>query len=155
MARQNIFEAELRWDDSDPVGYRAAVADMTKALGAKALSVRVFEVPPGESLCPYHYVYEEVWLIVLEGSILLRTPAGEETIGRGSVAAFPAGPAGAHKTTNRGRETARLLMFSSAREPAVAVYPDSDKIGVWTGNDADQVILHRRDGSVGYYDGEA
>ncbi len=45
-------------------------------------------------------------------------------------------------------------MFSSAREPAVAVYPDSDKIGVWSGNDADKLMVHRRDGSVGYYDGE-
>jgi hypothetical protein len=42
-----------------------------------------------------------------------------------------------------------------ACEPAVAVYPDSDKVVVWTGNDDDHVILHRRDGDVGYYDGEA
>ena len=45
-------------------------------------------------------------------------------------------------------------MFSSAREPAVAVYPDSDKIGVWPGNEDDRVMLHRRDGAVDYYDGE-
>jgi hypothetical protein len=45
-------------------------------------------------------------------------------------------------------------MFSSAREPAVAVYPDSNKIGVWPGNEADKVMLHRRDGAVGYYEGE-
>jgi len=47
-----------------------------------------------------------------------------------------------------------LLMFSSAREPAVAVYPDSDKIGVWPGNDDDKVMLRRCDGHVDYYDGE-
>ena len=29
-------------------------------------------------------------------------------------------------------------MWSSAREPAVAVYPDSDKIGVWPGNSDDK-----------------
>ncbi len=46
-------------------------------------------------------------------------------------------------------------MFSSAREPSVAVYPDSDKIGVWPGNEADKVMLHRADGNVDYYDGEA
>ena len=45
-------------------------------------------------------------------------------------------------------------MFSSAREPAVAVYPDSDKIGVWPGNDDDRVMLRRADGNVEYYDGE-
>ncbi len=46
-------------------------------------------------------------------------------------------------------------MFSSAREPSVALYPDSDKIGVWPGNDADTLMLRRADGHVDYYDGES
>jgi hypothetical protein len=46
-------------------------------------------------------------------------------------------------------------MFSSAGEPAVAVYPDSDKIGVWPGNSDDHVMLRRADGDVGYYEGES
>jgi hypothetical protein len=45
-------------------------------------------------------------------------------------------------------------MFPSAHEPAVAVYPDSDKIGVWPGDADDNVMLRRADGHVGYYDGE-
>jgi hypothetical protein len=36
----------------------------------------------------------------------------------------------------------------------VAVYPDSDKVGVWPGNDADNLMLRRADGDVPYYDGE-
>jgi hypothetical protein len=46
-------------------------------------------------------------------------------------------------------------MFSSAAEPAVAVYPDSDKIGVWTGNSDDEFMFRRADGAVAYYDREA
>jgi len=46
------------------------------------------------------------------------------------------------------------MMFSRASELAVAVYPDSDKIGVWTGEDADELMLRRADGSVDYWDGE-
>ena len=57
--------------------------------------------------------------------------------------------------TNRGETPARLLMFSSSREPAVAVYPDSDKIGVWVPGGADNVMLRREEGNVEYYDGEA
>jgi len=64
------------------------------------------------------------------------------------------GPTGAHKATNRGEAPARILMFSSTRTPAVAVYPDSDKIGVWPGNPDDEVMLRRADGDVGYWDGE-
>ena len=46
-------------------------------------------------------------------------------------------------------------MFSSAFEPAVAVYPDSDKVGVRVPGGADNVMLRRADGNAGYYDGEA
>jgi uncharacterized cupin superfamily protein len=92
--------------------------------------------------------------LVLDGELLLRVPDGEEQIGRGDVIAFPAGPDGAHKLTNRGQAAARIVMFSSAHEPAVAVYPDSDKAGVWTGNDADEFMLRRAEGHLGYYDGE-
>ena len=46
------------------------------------------------------------------------------------------------------------MMFSSAREPAVAVYPDSDKIGVWPGRDSDTVMVKRADGAVDYWEGE-
>ncbi len=127
---------------------------LARALEAKELSVNLFEIPPGESLCPYHYEYNEEWLLVLDGDLLLRVPDGEEQIGRGDVVAFPAGPEGAHKLTNRAEAPARIVMFSSAHEPAVAVYPDSDKIGVWSGNDADSFMLRRGDGHVGYFEGE-
>jgi hypothetical protein len=47
-----------------------------------------------------------------------------------------------------------MIMFSSSREPAVAVYPDSDKVGLWTGNDADDWMFHRAGAKVPYYEGE-
>ena len=34
-------------------------------------------------------------------------------------------------------------MFSSSRVPAVSVYPDSDKIWVWSGNEPDEPIFKR------------
>ena len=145
---------ECAYDAGDPAGYRSGVADISKALGAHALAVKLFELPSGQSLCPYHYEYEEEWLVVLDGTVLVRTPDGEETLQRGEIVQFPAGPAGAHKVTSSGDSTARVMMFSSARQPSVAVYPDSDKIGVWPGNADDEVMLRREDGQVGYWDGE-
>jgi uncharacterized cupin superfamily protein len=130
------------------------VASIGRAAGGKELSVRLFEIPTGESLCPYHYEYVEEWLLVLDGDLVLRVPSGEEHVGRGDVVCFPAGPEGGHKLTNRSSETARIVMFSSAQEPSVSVYPDSDKIGVWPGIEADTVMLRRSDGHVGYYEGE-
>jgi hypothetical protein len=44
-------------------------------------------------------------------------------------------------------------MYSEVRYPAATVYPDSDKIAVWTGNEADNLIT-TRSSAVDYYDGE-
>jgi uncharacterized cupin superfamily protein len=154
MPHPNLFNAEFEYDQDDPAGYRTGAAMIGQEAGGKELSVRLFEIPPGESLCPYHYEYVEEWLLVLEGDLVLRVPSGEEEVGRGDVVCFPAGPDGAHKLTNRGDAAARIVMFSSAHEPSVAVYPDSDKIGVWSGNDADKLMVRRKDGQVGYWDGE-
>ena len=153
LRKANVLGA-FEYDDTDPAGYRSGMAHLDKAVGSEALAVKAFELPPGQSVCPYHYEYEEEWLLVLEGAVLVRTPTGEQELTAGEIVCFAPGPAGAHKVSNRTKQTARIVMFSSAREPAVAVYPDSDKIGVWPGNDEDRVMLRRRDGQVEYYDGE-
>jgi hypothetical protein len=48
----------------------------------------------------------------------------------------------------------RLLMYSTVSEPAVAVYPDSDKTGVWPGDSRDKIMV-RRGSRVDYWEGEA
>ena len=154
MARPNVFTGEFEYDDDDRDGYRAGMARVGQKAGGKELAVKLFEIPPGQSLCPYHYEYVEEWLIVLDGALTLRVPDGERRLERGEVVCFPTGPDGAHKVSNAGPEAARILMFSSAAEPAVAVYPDSDKIGVWPPNPDDKVMLRREDGQRDYYDRE-
>ena len=154
MEPPNVYTATCEYDDADPEGFRAGIARVGAAAGGNALSVRVFELPPGQSVSPYHYEYEEEWVIVLSGDVVVRVPDGELQLGEGGVACFPPGPPGAHRVANRSDASARVVMFSSAREPAVAVYPDSDKIGVWPGNPDDVVMLRRADGHRDYYDGE-
>jgi uncharacterized cupin superfamily protein len=154
MKRANLWSDDYELDASDPDGYRAAMAHVGKTAGGDELAVKAFELPPGESLCPYHYEYVEEWLLVLDGSVLVRVPQGEHELQRGDLVCFARGAEGGHKVSNSGEQTARVLMFSSAREPSVAVYPDSDKIGVWPGDSADTLMLRRADGHVDYYDGE-
>ena len=67
---------------------------------------------------------------------------------------FPPGPAGAHAVRNDSDEMVRVLMYSTTRYPSVTSYPDSDKVGVWTG-DPEQDLVVRRSSAVEYYDGEA
>jgi uncharacterized cupin superfamily protein len=54
---------------------------------------------------------------------------------------------------NDSEDTVRVLMFSTVEQPAVTVYPDSDKIGIWTGNERDDVMT-TRDSAVDYWHGE-
>jgi uncharacterized cupin superfamily protein len=155
MSRPNIYDTDFDYDPEDPPGYRAGMIRVGREAGGTDLAVKLFEIPPDESLCPYHYEYEEEWLIVLEGSVDVRVPTGSEHLDRGDVMRFPKGRDGAHKISSPKTGPARILMFSSAREPSVAVYPDSDKLGVWPGDPDDHVMVRRSDGQVPYYDGEA
>lgn len=150
----NVFDATFEYDDTDPDGYRTGAAMVGKAAGGVAENVKLYEMPPGQSLCPYHYEYEEEWLLLFSGTLLLRAPDGERPLQAGELVCFPAGPDGAHKVTNTGDEPARLLMWSTAREPAVAVYPDSDKIGVFVSHPDDNLLLRREDGHRDYWDRE-
>lgn len=154
VRRANILSVDCAYDETDPDGFRSGLADVSQAVGGEALAVKVYELPAGESVCPYHYEYEEEWLLILDGTVVVRTPEGEEEVARGEMVRFPPGPTGAHRAINRGDAVARIVMFSNAREPAVAVYPDSDKIGVWPGNPDDKVMLRRVDGNVDYWAGE-
>jgi uncharacterized cupin superfamily protein len=155
MSHPNVFTDKYEYDADDPAGYRCAANEVGRAAGGKELSLRAFELPPGEHLCPYHYEYVEEWLVVLSGQVDVRVPSGVEVVAAGGVLCFPIGAAGAHKVSNTsGEAVARILMFSSAATPAVAVYPDSDKIGVWTSDEKDDFRFHRRDGAVPYFDGE-
>jgi uncharacterized cupin superfamily protein len=117
--------------------------DVARALGSADTAMYVYDLAPGASSSPYHYEYEEEWLLVVEGTVALRAPDGEQTLQRGELVRFPPGPEGAHKVMNRSDARARTLMFSSSRVPAVSVYPDSDKIGVWSGNEQDELIFKR------------
>ena len=78
---------------------------------------------------------------------------GERRLRPWDVCAFPVGPDGAHGVRNETATVVRVLMFSEVKVPAATVYPDSDKIGVWTGNRADDVMVPRS-ARVPYYHGE-
>jgi len=150
----NLFDVALEADEADPDGYRARAARVGPLLGASALGLSVYELPSGQSICPYHYEYpEEEWLIVLEGRPTLRDPGGEHELDAWGAVCFPAGPAGAHKVTNRTEERVLVAMLSTKHPTAVAVYPDSDKVGAWSG-DGEVRHLFRRADAVEYYDGE-
>ncbi len=120
---------------------------------AKNTVVSVYEIPPRKSAYPYHYhLKNEETFYILSGRGVLRTPEGERTVGPGELIFFPTGPEGAHKLTNAS-ETENLVYidFDAVQDVDIAIYSDSEKIGVW-GMGVNQVFPQGE--SVGYYDGE-
>jgi uncharacterized cupin superfamily protein len=154
MQRTNIAAPEFEYDAEDPDGFRAGMARLGKLLGAKESGISVYDLSPGQAVCPYHYECgEEEWLLVLAGHPTLRHPGGSDRLGPWDVVCFPRGPEGAHGIRNETDDDARVLMFSTLVIPTATVYPDSDKVGIWTGDPATEVMV-RRDSAVGYYEGE-
>jgi uncharacterized cupin superfamily protein len=130
MKSFNVFAATFEYDD-DPEGYKTGYKRFGPELDAKRLGATIYEIPPGQSLCPYHYETDEEWLMVLQGEITLRHPDGEDVLKPGDVVAFPPNEQGAHKTSNHGDEPARMLMWSTQDKSGFCVYPDSEKILYW------------------------
>ena len=81
MRRINISSPEFTYDESDPDGFRSGMARLGPDLGAKKLGTTVYELPPGQAVCPYHYEYgEEEWVLFVEGRPSLRTTDGTEQL---------------------------------------------------------------------------
>lgn len=153
----NLGRPDWDQDDGDPDGFRARMFRFGPSLGARATGTSLYEIPPGQAICPYHYEYgEEEWLLVLAGSPTLRTPDGEETLEPLDVVFFPPGPAGAHRVDNRTGAPVRVLMWSQITHPGCTVYPDSEKIGIWPSPEhPEDHIIVRRSSAVDYFEGEA
>jgi uncharacterized cupin superfamily protein len=155
MRRINIASPEFKYDSGDPAGFRSGMFRFGELVGGTDLGASVYELPPGQAICPYHYEYaEEEWLLVLEGRPSIRHPEGIDQLEPWDAVCFLPGPDGAHGLRNETDETVRVLMFSNIKHPAVTVYPDSDKIGIWTGNRADD-MLTTRSSAVDYWFGES
>jgi uncharacterized cupin superfamily protein len=154
MRRVSISDPSFTYDPEDAEGFRAGMFRFGPSLGAERTGTTVYELPPGESVCPYHYEYgEEEWLLVLAGRPSVRDPEGTEQLEPFDVVFFPTGPAGAHQIRNDTDEPARVLMWGMVVVPTGTAYPDSDKVALWTGDKAEDLIARRSSG-VEYYDGE-
>jgi uncharacterized cupin superfamily protein len=154
MRRVNLNEADVAWERDDPEGFRSGAFRPGPDLGAKRTGATLYELPPGQSVCPYHYEYgEEEWLLVLEGQATVRTPDATEQLGAMELVFFPTGPAGAHEVRNDTGSTVRVLMWSEVVIPTATAYPDSNKVGVYTGDKAEDGMFVRST-NVDYFEGE-
>ena len=147
------------WDGANERdGWRTRNLGVGRRLGAQKLGATMYEIAPGQRTFPYHWhnALEEMCIVLL-GEPTLRDPSGERRLKEGDVAVFPCGERGAHQLRNDTQEPVRVLMVSTQADVEIAVYPDSDKIGVMArpiGDGAPVRMIVQGTPQVGYYDGE-
>jgi uncharacterized cupin superfamily protein len=133
VSSANIFDPDLEPGEDDPPGFETRGARIGALAGGRHLGATVYELPPGEALCPYHWhEANEEMAIALSGNPSVRTPEGWRDLEPGDVVAFRRGAEGVHQVTNRSEGTARVLMVSEMNSPEVVFYPDSDKLSAMT-----------------------
>ena len=116
------------------------------ALGLTRLGVNLTTLFPGkESSMRHRHTHEDELVFVLEGEVVLRTDAGEQTLVAGLCAGFPAGASDAHQLVNRSDRPARYLEIGTRHPDDTASFADvdlachKDASGAW--------VFTRRDGS--------
>ena len=155
MRAFNLHTAAFEYPDDNP-GVPPRPRAVGEAIGSQRIGGTVYELPPGESAWPYHYeLGDEEWMIVLDGRVEVRTPEGEQELGARRRRLLPRGPRAARTRWSTAPPRPPTSSCSPrVRSPAVAVYPDSQKVGVF-GDDPGARIMARRESNVDYWDGEA
>lgn len=152
----NIYEAEYDEEREQP-GFRSRRSRLGQRAGAERLGLSLWDLPAGEAAYPYHHhLGEEELVVVIEGTVELRTPEGWRRLPPGEVVAFPRGEDGAHQLVNRSEETARFITLSTNGDPDIVLYPDSGKISAAERPAAGGGLreIFRLAEAVDYWDGE-
>ena len=127
-----------------------------KRIAGEHLGASLYALPPGDATFPYHYeLGNDELLVVIAGTPTLRSTEGERQLKPGDCFLFPSGEAGAHQVINRSDEEARVLLVSNFALPRAAVQPDSRKIMIRWGADADERAWFPLDAAADYWRGEA
>src|SRR5919204_6605092 len=128
----NVYDSD--WDVERSIGAPMRMLHLGRRIGGELIGATIFELEPGVlPITHFHYGNEE-WVLVLEGTPTLRTPAGERSLERGDVVAFRRGPEGTHALSNDSGSACRFVIFSSMRHPDVVEYPDAGVIGAIAGD---------------------
>ena len=112
------------------------------ALGLTTFGVNKVRLAPGVMSAQRHsHSHEDEFVYILEGELTLVTDGGEQVLGPGMAAGFPAGSGDGHCLINRTDKDA-FYLEAGGRDPQDDVdYPDIDMIR--RTRDGVKVFLHR------------
>ena len=119
-----------------PEPFRSRMGDRSKRRLGDACGLTRFGVnlvtlgPGGQSALRHWHTLEDEFVYVLSGEVVLVTNDGEQVLGPGTCAGYPAGKKDAHHFVNRGSVPATYLEVGNRAEGDNAFYPDDDLMWV-------------------------
>jgi uncharacterized cupin superfamily protein len=122
----------VRQGSGYPEPFRAAVAGRAKRrlgdpCGLTQFGANLVELPPGCCSSQRHWhTHEDELVYVVSGELMLATDAGEERLGPGMIAGFPAGTANGHQLVNRSDRPATYIEIGTRVDADEVVYSDID-----------------------------
>ena len=135
---------------SYPEPFRSRMGDRAKrrlgdACGLTRFGVNLVTLGPGaQSALRHWHTLEDEFVYVLTGEVVLVTNDGEQTLGPGMCAGYPAGKKDAHHFVNRGTAPATYLEVGNRVDGDNAFYPDDDLMWV---EDEKGVYAAHKDGT--------
>ncbi len=95
--------------------------------GLTQFGVNLTTLEPGVMSAQRHWhAREDEFIYVLDGELTLVTDAGEEVLGPGMAAGFPAGESDGHHLVNKSAKPASYLEIGTRSADEDAEYPDID-----------------------------
>jgi uncharacterized cupin superfamily protein len=107
-------------------------------------------LPPGKYSFPYHFHRNsEELMMIISGSLTLRTPLGTRIVGTGEIMYFSTGEQDAHQFFNHSDDPCVYLDIRTIYGIDVSEYPDSGKVNIIPFNE-----LYDQKSRVSYNSGE-
>jgi uncharacterized cupin superfamily protein len=141
---------ELR-GSSYPEPYASQMGDRVRrklgeALGLTGFGVNLVTLAPGaKSALRHWHTHEDELIYVLSGELMLISDEGEQRLGPGMAAGFPAGKPNAHHLVNKSGAPAQYLEIGDRQGTDQCHYPDDDLM--WLETSTGDLAAHK-DGTL-------
>lgn len=123
---------------------------LSSVAGSKHMVFDIRKLNPGKYSFPYHFhLNAEELIMVMAGSMTIRSPKGFEVISSGQIAFFEMGESSAHQFYNHSSEPCTYLDIRTTIGIDICEYPDSGKINISPFNE-----IFEKSSQVDYNKGE-
>lgn len=148
--RKSNLAFQTKQDVPDEFRIATAFPRLSVEAESKNLIFDIRKLDPGKFSFPYHFHrHAEEFMLVLSGSMTLRSSESFEVLEQGDMVFFEMGPTGAHQFYNHSTEPCTYLDIRTLFGTDISEYPDAGKINILP-----EMEIFDKDTQKAYFDGE-